>query len=1248
MSDRTIDWVDLGDESTLFRARFEDTGLECMAIQTGDEPAYSVLQTLKTLGFTRIGTWFIRPGSEIKMSEILEAFPAAVRRRTLITETRLALLDPTPRVLQGLLTQKTVSTGGGDSLPMLNSFQAKYMPASAGGEPIAAIPLSLAAGTAEALQSVRDRHGDIDEWVCKELAYPTLEAMHAVLSPEQIDAVALSIDSIGYGSGTICADQTGLGKGRVGAALARWAALNDRLFVFLTEKANLFTDFMRDVIDIDALEIIGTPYMMNDGAKILDQLTGEVLFKSLPAKENKKVISSMTLPEGTKMAMATYSQFNRAGSAKGQFFVELCNGAHLHADESHNAAGEGSNTSVTFDDAVERAASYSYSSATHAKRAANLKAYMPLLPLSVRRLENMVEVLNSGGMPLLEALSQMLARTGRLIRREHDLSDMKIPVVFDEARKDQHEALSDELAPILSEISRLSMDIAGHLEEKTNDPEAQKNKDVYYSVHWGVRFSALKEQFLAACKIDHCIEQSVKSLLNDKKPVIVVQNTMEAVLREVMTDEDGTLRGYLTDANGNQRPASFKDVLKLLVDRSMTARKRRGREDPENIEIEDPHLLDRAQHLKEMIEFFPMLAISPMDAIIEGIEAEGRLLHAQGVIEQPWLIGEISARGVKMAQGEVVPAKEGDRNVTINQFQNGHFDGIVLTQAASTGLSLHAKKGIPDLRVRHMLEFQIPSDPVDRVQFWGRIKRRGGVNEPEFTCLATATSLELRSLAAQNKKVEELSANVSGSGEAAVKLDVPDPINALGDRIARRILLENPQTAIKMGISLKIEEEESAESLYYVNKLLSRLALVKTAERDAIYHTFIEAYQDAQRALAAKGIHPTRPRELPGRWREVHRELFDPGNPEDGPVFGAPVFLSTIEREEYVYPIGREDLLSILEDRMSADEAMKEQREAVAEFLKEHRGDFLKRALPKTYKSVIQALNARENNLVKVESDRLTGIQRSLREMQPGCQLTVTDDNNEPLTGVVIGLKLPRDPDDYHKAGAYTVDYLLPGDEEPRKATLATLRNDANFKLHKVSGTYEHDFSEFDNLESGKVTIQRRVLDGNAFMAAVLSAQRDIGTTTRITMEDGTTQSAVLLPLSRHNSMSAIPGRTTDPEIAFDILSQGGEIFTNASNRNEGMIIEADGPKLRITIPGKKSLAKVYQVPEFENITGKLQGDWRGMRGWIDPDDLPTLVEVIHGKGESLNFSGLWREMANEASMAKSKETECSAPMVAA
>src|SRR3546814_7350585 len=72
------------------------------------------------------------------------------------------------------------------------------------------------------------------------------------------------------GRGFILADQTGLGKGRILVALARAAALDGRRVVFLTEKANLFNDFWREVRDKNSEVVLGTPFLVNDGSRMVN------------------------------------------------------------------------------------------------------------------------------------------------------------------------------------------------------------------------------------------------------------------------------------------------------------------------------------------------------------------------------------------------------------------------------------------------------------------------------------------------------------------------------------------------------------------------------------------------------------------------------------------------------------------------------------------------------------------------------------------------------------------------------------------------------------------------------------------------------------------------------------------------------------------------------------------------------------------------------------------------------------------
>ena len=90
------------------------------------------------------------------------------------------------------------------------------------------------------------------------------------IGAEQADAIAMAIRQIDKKKGFILADMAGIGKGRVGAAILRYAHVNDFLPVFITEKPNLFTAMYRDIVDIGGLStqnsgkpFYGLPFIMN-------------------------------------------------------------------------------------------------------------------------------------------------------------------------------------------------------------------------------------------------------------------------------------------------------------------------------------------------------------------------------------------------------------------------------------------------------------------------------------------------------------------------------------------------------------------------------------------------------------------------------------------------------------------------------------------------------------------------------------------------------------------------------------------------------------------------------------------------------------------------------------------------------------------------------------------------------------------------------------------------------------------------
>src|SRR5690606_16870688 len=113
------------------------------------------------------------------------------------------------------------------------------------------------------------------------------------------------------------------------------------------------------------------------------------------------------------------------------------------------------------------------------------------------------------------------------------------------------------------------------------------------------------------------------------------------------------------------------------------------------------------------------------DDVRDRVEAAGRQLAEAGQIERPWIADEISARSTRVVDGRYAAMPPRDRNETISRFNSGAVDMLVITKAGSTGISLHASTRFKDRRRRMLIELEIPSNVVERIQFWGRVIRRG-------------------------------------------------------------------------------------------------------------------------------------------------------------------------------------------------------------------------------------------------------------------------------------------------------------------------------------------------------------------------------------------------------------------------------------------------------------------------------------------------------------------------------------------
>ena len=148
--------------------------------------------------------------------------------------------------------------------------------------------------------------------------------------------------------------------------------------------------------------------------------------------------------------------------------------------------------------------------------------------------------------------------------------------------------------------------------------------------------------------------------------------------------------------------------------------------------IDNPALLDLVQGIEKDIAAFPDLSLSPLDEVRLALQARG------------YRIGELSGRSFQVEWVEqedaralrVRPRPAENRVDTVFRFNTDVHQGLIVTRSGSTGLSATPVTMSPagvrppfDVRVAKFRKM------AERIQFWGRINRRGQCAAPTVVTL---------------------------------------------------------------------------------------------------------------------------------------------------------------------------------------------------------------------------------------------------------------------------------------------------------------------------------------------------------------------------------------------------------------------------------------------------------------------------------------------------------------------------------
>lgn len=806
-------------------------------------------------------------------------------------------------------------------------------------------PSAMVEAMDKILTQIEKENGSIDEFVRKELGYDTIEEAHQALAAEQMDSVAMAIYQMKRGQALIIGDQTGVGKGRQMAALIRWAVKRGEKPIFITQKADLFSDIYRDLVDVGSGDLV--PFIFNSDGAMVDS-NGNVVHKPLSASAMSKVFASGELPDSYDFAVLTYSQVNtgdaisqkeaeeaakksgtRAKKSKASkegkptpkatFLRAIAKDNYLFLDESHTAAGS-SNTGAYLQSILKSAKAATFASATFAKRPDTMPLYAIRTAMSQAKIEpeKLISIIEKGGVTLQEIMSRELTNAGQMVRRERDMSDVKTdwktiddPSTVKRARENYDKTIqafnaiikfqNDFVKPKIDDLDQSLAIVAQSAGvKKGTDKMGVEN------VPFASKTYNYTKQLMLALKVDAIADEVEKEIKAGRHPVIALESTMESTIKDYAVGEvikEPTFSASLLKGLDSVMQYTIKDE---------DGKETHARYAPSDLGKAGEEAYYNLQKL--IRESTSDIFISPLDAIIER-------LHEKG-----YKVGELTGRNLYVERnenGEVVVKRRTDKDKKKMQrdFNSGNLDVLILNKSASTGISLHASEKFKDQRQRTMIIAQPLSDINDYMQMIGRIDRTGQVHRGYYINLGLPVPAENRFLMMLSTKLKSLNANTTTSQDSkSNEVEAPDLLNKYGSQVVVEYLRDNPEVYEKMGAPLKkgglgsgkvqaSELDEYKPQDDDARKITGYVALLSTKEQEDFYNDVVKRYNDLIQYLNDTGSNDLKINVMPLRAKTLEKRVSSEGiDPNGTNPFAKNAYVERVEMDVLRKPMKAEEV----------------------------------------------------------------------------------------------------------------------------------------------------------------------------------------------------------------------------------------------------------------------------------------------------------------------------------------------------
>lgn len=1092
-----------------------------MPLLTLSEPYFDPMDLTLQASFAPPGAalpWSISPESRLAPVFGARSFLAPVPTVSIDVEgiARIALASKT---IERPISEAIAALRASHATELGLSGRHPYPPITKANESLSSMSSSLLLAHRKLARDIAEDSPKWDERVAALVGIPEGE-LRERLSAEQIDACGIAARNFSSRKSFILADETGLGKGRTLAALAKAFLATGRPVAFITEKKHLFSDFWRDLCDVYGAAPPPAPFLLHPKGRVLSA-SGEVVAKTPSAAKYKQNLA--THCSSSPLLFSTYSQFNRdAKHADKHLLIEAhLKGGLLILDESHNASGE-SQTRANILGLLDIAEKCIFSSATYAKHEHAFELYSSATPLSRNEMALLLSSF-AGADPLAasNAIAHGLVRIGSMARREHlpdENQDSRIiepsqaeSVAIGAERQKLHEAL-DGLFALQEAIDKAKW-------------RAGEETDASWMKLGGI-LARLCRQFNLLSKISLACETAAGLLAEGKKPVIALESTFEAFLRaQLAWGFDRKLAPSLLaaeeEAQDDDAPApqpmdalpdlSFCALFKLVVESVAP---------PEDLaRLRDPNIAEAKARAFALAAALPQWLASPIDLLRANISARG------------FSVGEISGRGSQIdiaSDGSLsLRARASDeRESIVRQFNHGSLDVLILTQAGASGISLHAASQFSDQRTRAFMELEICANPSQRVQFLGRVRRKGQVAPPEYLVVSSGSPYEHRLIERATSKQRILSGLTSATQDmAAGSLTLASKIlTPQGDRVAVEWLRTNHHVARKLGIDPanpvgKTSGDTAAE------RLLKRLPLLGSAQQDEIF-SFMTS------ALAIDAKIP-----LPGH--EDAAYLNRPVLARSSPIWGpASAMERSAQPSAFEPTIYAQEWICAPPSAHLGSEAVGARLAAGCERMKAGFVDSLAAAANKMLRQPGLSLDIHA---------RMQNLSSAAGHLAPGAKIRISHpDTGRPLDGMIIDIEPPAHEGWMLYPSQWKVCAIFPGQPFEMAISLAAFLGDRHAYLEKSSPPPERAWNDHAPRPYHFATV-----DGHCGYSRWYAAQFDAASTTRFDDAQG-----IAHELNTFAFDATIEGIRAwkipliDPRLALQILQRDTQLILDNSPRD--------------------------------------------------------------------------------------------------